>query len=426
MMKKILENDSPKGISMPEIESVLDETVKANENKKNILLIPPDSTRAQSGAGEIAAYLYTAFTARGANVKVMPALGTHMQMTEEELHDFFGTDIPMEAYVTHDYINGVTKIGEVPGEFISEISDGLISDKIDVEVNTSIVDDTYDAIFSIGQVVPHEVVGMANYSKNIFVGCGGNKMIGATHMLGAVYGMERVMGQDHSPVRKVLDYAEKNLIADVPLTYILTVCTATGEKVNIHGLYVGRERVLFEKAVAQSQKMNLTYVEHPPKKVVVYLDPSEFKTTWVGNKSIYRTRMAIADDGELVVIAPAVRQCGESKEPDRLIRKYGYVGRIKVLEMFKESQELNMAPSIAAHLIHGSSDGRFKITYCPGKMSREEVEDIGFSYMDIEEAKKKYNFDGLEDGWNDVNGEEVFYISNPAIGLWVDEARIKK
>ena len=424
-MNITLEN-SKQPLSDAELNRALDSVVASNSDKKNILLIPPDNTRSLSGAGYITPYLYNAFIAAGAKVKVMPALGTHMQMTEEELHAFFGTDIPMDAYLTHDYKNAVTKIGEVPGEYVSEISEGLIDDKIDVEVNTSIIDGTFDAIFSIGQVVPHEVVGMANYSKNIFVGCGGEKMIGATHMLGAVYGMERIMGQDFSPVRKVLDYSEQNLIADIPLTYILTVCTADGDTPLINGMYIGRERSLFEKAVALSQKMNLTYVEHAPKKVVVYLDPHEFKTTWVGNKSIYRTRMAIADEGELVVIAPGVRQCGESEATDKLIKKYGYVGRLKVLEMYNESDELHDNASIAAHLIHGSSDGRFSITYCPGGMGKEEVEAIGFNYMDTDEAKAKYNFDSLEDGWNVVNGEEVFFISNPAIGLWVDEARIKK
>lgn len=422
-MKIIVENDK-KALSDAEINKVLDDVVLANKGKKNILLVPPDNTRSLSGAGYITPYLYNAFTAQGADVKVMPALGTHMQMTQGEIHTFFGTSIPMDAYITHNYKTDVKSIGEVPASFVKEISEGLIDEKIDVEINTALTNKSFDAIFSIGQVVPHEVVGMANYSKNIFVGLGGEKMIGATHMLGAVYGMERIMGQDHSPVRKVFDYAEEKLISDMPLNYILTVCTAEGEKINIHGLYAGRERILFEKGVALSQKLNLTYVERAPKKVVVYLDEHEFKTTWVGNKSIYRTRMAIDDGGELVVIAPGVRQCGESPEPDRLIRKFGYVGRIKVLEMFKNNKELEDNPSIAAHLIHGSSDDRFKITYCAGKMSREEVEQIGFSYMDIEEAKSKYKFDSLKDGWNDVNGEEIFYISNPAIGLWVDEKRL--
>ncbi len=424
MIKIVLENKNPKGLEQHEIRDVLDETVIANSDKENILLIPPDATRSQSGAGDITAYLYDAFTSKGANVKVMPALGTHMQMTEDELHMFFGKNISMDAYITHDYKNDVVKIGEVPGEFISSISGGLIDEKMDAEVNKGIVDGSFDAIFSIGQVVPHEVVGMANYSKNIFVGCGGSAMIGASHMLGAVYGMERVMGQDHSPVRKVFDYAEEHFITEIPLTYILTVCTAQEEKVKIHGLYVGRERALFERAVFLSQQLNITYVDHAPKKVVVYLDPNEFKTTWVGNKSIYRTRMAIADGGELVVIAPAVRQCGETPEPDRIIRKFGYVGRINILDMYKYNEELRSSSSVAAHLIHGSSDGRFNITYCPGKMTRDEIESIGFSYMDIDEAKSKYDFYNLKDGWNKVNDEEIFYISNPAIGLWADKFRI--
>ena len=425
-MKLIVENNK-KPLTEGGINQALDRVVEANSDKKHVLLVPPDNTRSLSGAGYITPYLYKAFSKAGADVKVMPALGTHMQMTEEELHSFFGKDIPMDAYLTHDYKNGVKKIGEVPAKYISEISEGLMDEKIDAEVDTALLDGSFDAIFSIGQVVPHEVVGMANYSKNIFVGLGGEKMIGATHMLGAVYGMERIMGQDHSPVRKVFDYAEEHFIGGMPLTYILTVCTAEDEKINIHGLYIGRERSLFEKGVALSQELNLNYMERAPKKIVVHLDEHEFKTTWVGNKSIYRTRMAIDDGGELIVIAPGVRQCGESPEPDRLIRKYGYVGRIKVLDIYKDkSEELRANPSIAAHLIHGSSDGRFKITYCPGGMDKAQVESLGFSYMDIDEAKKKYKFDSLKYGWNDVNGEEIFFIPNPAIGLWVDGKRIKK
>ena len=38
------------------------------------------------------------------------------------------------------------------------------------------------------------------------------------------------------------------------------------------------------------------------KKAVVFLDPHEFHSTWLGNKSVYRTRMALADDAELIVI----------------------------------------------------------------------------------------------------------------------------
>ena len=276
----------------------------------------------------------------------------------------------------------------------------------------------YDLVISVGQVVPHEVVGMANYSKNIFVGCGGNSMINSSHMLGAFYGMERVMGKDHSPVRKVFDYAEQHFLGDVPLMYVLTVTTNVGEETLLHGLYIGRERSLFEQAVEHSRQKNLTFVEAPLKKVVVYLDPREFKSTWLGNKAIYRTRMAMADGGELIILAPAVKKFGEDAENDRLIRKYGYVGRENVLRLVDENEDLQQNLSVAAHLIHGSSDGRFNITYCTKLMGEDEVKGAAFKYMAYDEAAAIYDPAKLSDGFNTVNGEEIFYISNPALGLW--------
>lgn len=247
-------------------------------------------------------------------------------------------------------------------------------------------------------------------------------MINVSHMVGAFYGMERIMGRDHSPVRKIFDYAEEKFLADIPLIYVLTVTTAMGGNVTIHGLFIGRNRKLFEQAVALSQQKNLTFLDKPLKKVVVYLDEKEFKTTWLGNKAIYRTRMAIEDNGDLIVLAPGVRKFGEDNENDRLIRKYGYVGREKILKMVMENEDLQNNLSVAAHLIHGSSDGRFNITYAVKHLTKEEVEKAGFRYMPLEEALEKYDPKKLQDGMNVLeDGSEVFYISNPALGLWADK-----
>lgn len=307
---------------------------------------------------------------------------------------------------------------------MEEVSEGLVHDAIDVEVNKRILDRSYDLIISIGQVVPHEVVGMANYSKNVFVGCGGSNMINSSHMLGAFYGMERIMGKDHSPVRKVLDYAETHFIADLPLLYVLTVTTQQEGEVAVHGLFIGRERVVFEEAVKLSQQKNLIFMDKPLRKVVVFLDEREFKSTWLGNKSIYRTRMAIADGGELIVLAPGVRKFGEDDGNDVLIRKYGYIGRKNVLAACDRNKDLRDNLSVAAHLIHGSSDDRFSITYAVEKLSREEIEGAGFKYMDLKQAYEKYDPTRLKEGFNTLaDGEEIFYISNPALGLWADRSR---
>lgn len=415
MKKTYIIERSEQGLSEEELRAILEKSLDGKHPKK-VLLLPPDYTRLYSGAGMITRIYYDILS-EYAEVDVMPALGTHEAMTESEIRAFFGDKIPLDRVIVHNWRKDVVKLGEVPAEYVKEVSEGIVEQSIDVEVNRRLLDSSYDLIISAGQVVPHEVVGMANYSKNIFVGCGGSSMINASHMLGAFYGMERVMGRDGSPVRKVFDYAEENFIAGLPIMYVLTVTTNTGDKTNIHGIYIGRDRTLFEAAVEDSQRLNLNHVK-PLKKVVVYLDPREFKSTWLGNKAIYRTRMAIADGGELIILAPAVKKFGEDAENDRLIRKYGYVGRENILKLVKEHEDLRENMSVAAHLIHGSSDGRFSVTYCTKDLTEEEVRGAAFRYIPYDDAVKKYDPTKLKDGYCTVNGEEIYYISNPALGLW--------
>jgi len=160
-------------------------------------------------------------------------------------------------------------------------------------------------------------------------------------------------------------------------------------------------------------------LDAPLDKVVVYLDPEEYHSTWLGNKSIYRTRMAIADAGQLVVLAPGVRKFGEDNDIDLLIRRFGYKGTPETLAHLRDSRDLMRNLSAAAHLIHGSTEGRFNVTYCPGHLTQEEVEGVGYEYMDLTTATTRYNPDTMTDGFNEMSdGEHVFYISNPAVGLW--------
>lgn len=411
---------STDGLSENEIKEALTKSLEG-KNLRKVLLIPPDYTRMYSGAGMLTRIYYDLLEKSGAEIDVMPALGTHVPMTREECRAFFGENVPYEKLIPHNWRTDVEKVGVVPGEFVSEVSEGLVNTPIDVEVNKRLIHGGYDLIISMGQVVPHEVVGMANYSKNIFVGVGGVSMINSSHMLGAFYGLERMMGRDFSPVRRVFDYAEETFIKDLPLLYVLTVTTNTGEKTNIHGLYIGRDRKNFEEAVKDSQKYNMNFVDEPFRKAVVYLDPREFKSTWLGNKAVYRTRLAMADGGELTVLAPGVERFGEDEENDRLIRKYGYVGRENVLRLVDspECDDLRGNLSVAAHLIHGSSDGRFNITYCTEKVSEAEVRGVSFDWQSYAEAAKRYDPAKLTDGWNTApDGEEFYYISNPALGLW--------
>ena len=422
MKSVIVQNANGEPLDLKQIEETIDKTLQDKKLKK-VLIIPPDFTRFHSMAGMITEIYYNRLKDT-CEIDILPALGTNDAMTESECKEMFG-NVPYELLIEHDWENDVVKIGEVPASFVNEVSEGLLNESIPVEVNKLLLDDSYDLILSIGQVVPHEVVGMANYSKNIFVGCGGSKMINSSHMLGAYYGMERIMGRDFSPVRKVFDYAETNFIDKLPLMYFLTVTTAVGDDVDIHGVYAGRDREIFENAVALSQKMNLNYLDDAPDKMVVYLTDKEFKSTWLGNKAVYRTRMAIADGGELIILAPGVQKFGEDSRVDTLIRKYGYVGRKKTLELVKTNKDLSDNLSAAAHMIHGSSDGRFNITYAVKKMNQEEIEGVNFKYADYDETVLKYNPDKLTDGWNTVNGERIYFISNPALGLWAERKKFQ-
>lgn len=420
MMKELYYTEETNGLSPQQVDEAVDAMLTQWQGVKKVLIIPPDYTRCYSYAGELTRRIYKRLSST-AQVDVMPALGTHMPMSHEEIQSFFGGDVPEDHILVHHWQTDTISLGEVPAEECSRISDGLFNEPIEVELNHRLVDGGYDVIFSPGQVVPHEVVGMANYSKNIFVGVGGRGMINKSHMLSAICGMEKCLGVIDSPARQVYDYAQKHFLdGKLPLVYLQTVCTMKDDQVVLHGLYIGQSRTPFEKAAALAQKLNICHVERRAKKVVTYLEPTELKTTWVGNKGIYRTRMIVADGGELIVLAPGVKAFGENEEMDAMTRKFGYRGRDYVLDLYNKGAFEGRFMS-AAHLIQGSSDGRFTITYAtkPENLSREEIEGVGYQWADYNEISKRYDPATLQEGWNTLpDGEEIYFVGTPALGLW--------
>jgi len=409
-------------LSEKEIKEGLYSAFEKLGKKKKVLAIPPDFTRFHSRAGELTRYSYQYYKERMTDI--LPALGTHFAMTEKEIDEMFG-NVPKELFRVHCWKDDLVTLGEVPSGFINEVSEGKLNYTWPAQVNKLLVEGNFDLILSIGQVVPHEVIGMANYNKNIFVGTGGREGINKSHFLGAVYGMERIMGRADNAVRKVLNYASDNFAKHIPIVYIQTVIGKDDNgNLVMRGLYIGDDFECFRLAAELSLQVNFVMLEKPLKKVIVYLDQHEFKSTWLGNKSIYRTRMAIADNGELIVLAPGLREFGEDPDIDKLIRKYGYKTTPEILRFVDENDDLKNNLSAAAHLIHGSSENRFSITYCPGNISKEEIESVNFKYADLKIMTKKYNPENLKDGFNIMpDGEEIFYISNPALGLWAYKER---
>ena len=407
-----------------DLRSGLFEALEKLGPRKKVVAIPPDITRFYSKAGLVTEHAWEYFGDRLTDV--LPALGTHAAMTCGEISRMYGK-VPNSLFRVHDWRNDVVTLGKVPAAFVEEVSEGKVSYNWPAQVNRLLLEGGFDLILSPGQVVPHEVIGMANHNKNLFIGTGGPEGINKSHFLGAAYGMERIMGRADTPVRRVLNYASDHFASEMPVLYVLTVIgrDQSGELV-VRGLFIGDDEECFLKASKLSLEVNFEMLDLALPKVVVYLEPEEFKSTWLGNKSIYRTRMALADRGELVVLAPGLSSFGEDMEIDRLIRKYSYGTSPEILKAVEDNEELQNNLSAAAHLIHGSSEGRFEVTYCPGKLSREEIESVNYRYGDLAAMMERYAPEKLKEGYNTLaDGEEIYYISNPALGLWSWKEKFK-
>jgi len=372
-------------------------------------------------------------------IQILPALGTHAPMTETEIRRMYGDALAdlhdPSPFLVHDWRRDVVTIGEAPASMVREATRGLVDKPWPAQLNKvvwnkrrSLHDPSKQKhpslVLSIGQIVPHEVLGMSNFNKNLFVGTGGTEAINLSHFIGAVHGMERMMGRKDNPLRAILNFAsERFLERELDLWYILTVIGTdadTGKRV-IRGLYMGNDVQCYSAACDLSLKVNFTLLDKPVQRMVVFLDPEEFKSTWLGNKAIYRTRMAMADGGELIILAPGIHRFGEDDAVDALIRKYGYKGTSYTMQMMEEHDELKDNLSAVAHLIHGSTEGRFRVTYCPGHLTRQEVEAAGFQYADLEDGMmQRYNVETLRTGWNIDQDDEFYYVANPALGLWAD------
>lgn len=405
-----------------------------------VLVVPPDSTRIHSQAGLLTNLAYQFYGDRITDV--MPALGTHFAMDDELLTEMFG-DVPKSLIRVHRWRDDVITLGHVPADFVRDATCGLWSRPWPVQMNRLIAQGSHDLILSVGQVVPHEVIGMANYNKNLLIGTGGVSGINESHYISALWGVERILGQADNPLRRILNCAEQLFCRDLPIVYVLTVvgprsttapaggmhtasCGEVSDELVVRGMFIGDDPECFWLAAELALEVNFRYVDQPVSKMVAYLDPKEFHSTWLGNKAVYRTRMAIADGGELIVLAPGVRTFGEDPEIDRLIRKYGYRTSPEIKRAVEENADLAANLSAAAHLMHGSSEGRFQITYCPGHLTSAEIESVGYSFGDLAEHRSRYCPNSTADGWHKTNdGEQYYFVGRPAMGLWAHRSRLE-
>lgn len=424
--------NSEKILAKEELSSFIDEVANflacqgddSTVKNKSFLLLPPDISRLSSGAGDITRLLYSSALSSEIQ-KIIPATGTHVKMSDSDLEKMF-SGIPKKLFESHNWLGDLLYAGTIPENFIQEKTGitQLQGFSIPVTLNKEIFNDCYSTIISIGQVVPHEILGMANHNKNILIGLGGKDIINFSHYIGAIYGMEKLMGVGENPVRDILNYAEDNFLQQLNIFYILTVTgyeNSTGSrKHGIKGIFAGYGRECFKAACKAAETENIIRLSKKPLKIIVYLD-EKIQSTWVGNKAIYRSRLAIQDGGELLIIAPNVKMFGEDSTIDAMIKKYGYRGKEAIIKAVKENSDLRENLSAAAHLIHGSTEGRFTVTWAPGKLTEKEITGVGYSYADISSIPECYMPENLKPGFNRVNNEEVYYINDPGQGLWIEK-----
>lgn len=396
---------------------------RINRDLKRVLLLPPDLTRAHSGAGRITELLYIKLP--DAHVEVIPTLGQHIPHTEAENKWMFGS-IPEDHIFAHDWRNGCTRVGVIPAALVAETTAGVADWEIPVGLNSKLMNEPWDLIINIGHVVPHEVLGFANHNKNYYIGLGGKDTICASHIAAAVYGIERNLGCLITPLRACYNWSEDKHLAHLPDVYLQIVMRRDEhQKLVTSGIFVGDDLETYLEAARLSREQNIMIFDKPIRKIVAVMQADEFRATWVANKAVYRTRMAIADGGELLILAPGVERFGEQPEVDALIRKYGYRGTERTLALYKSEPDMQEIPHGVAHLIHGSSEGRFTITYAPGHLTQQEIEGVGYRYADLAAMQHRYDPAIMQEGWNVMpDGEDVFYISTPSAGLWATEAKL--
>ena len=416
-------------ITWDRLKTLMDQTVAEARRRicakpKRVLLLPPDITRAHSGVGRLTEMLYHAFAAE-ADVQVIPTLGQHVPHTAEDNRFMFGS-IPHEKIHAHDWRDGCVRIGEVSADFVKESCGGVADWPLPVWLNRSLLEEKWDLIINVGHVVPHEVLGFANHNKNYFIGLGGKDLICASHMMAATCGIENNLGNLITPVRACFNQAEDDLLGRLPDLYVQVVLARNANDQLVHtGVHVGDDLETYLAAARQSREENITIIDEPIQKMVCVMQADEFFSTWVANKAIYRTRMAMADGGELLIIAPGLKRFGEQPDVDAFIRKYGYVGTPRVMEQYRQHADMRDLAHASAHLIHGSSEGRFKITYAPGHLTKAEIEQVNFGYADLAATLARYQPETRKQGWNTTaDGERFYFIPTPSAGLWATKEKL--
>ncbi|HKS08553.1 MAG TPA: lactate racemase domain-containing protein [Pyrinomonadaceae bacterium] len=356
---------------------------------ERVLAIIPDKTRDDNT--DLLFPIATEFLAQCgvAAFDALVAQGTHPPMSREQKLAKIGATSFAGRLFDHrwDVPEELTTLGELSAETVRELTGGLIEHAVSVSINKLLAPGVYDVVVLFGATVPHEVAGFAGGAKYFFPGVAGPELTHTTHWLGALAGIENIIGEVETPTRKLIEAAADLIPARVISLNSVVSRDANGELVT-YALFTGDFREAFRRAAEVSRQVHIRYTDRKYQTVVALLDP-HYDEMWVGGKASYKLGAIIEDGGELIIYAPHLTKISETH--GALIERYGYAPLEVVRDMLGASAELRENLCIAAHLVHVSYAGRsdehgrvvprYRITMATG-LDEETCRRVNLGYLD--------------------------------------------
>ncbi len=392
---------SPEGdLSRSDLHAILEQSLLRVAPGARLLSIIPDKTRDDNTD---ILFPIAAEILQGRQISQFDALvaqGTHVPMTDEEKRSKIGANENSVPGLGHVYDHQwnvpeeLVTIGELSAARVTELTGGLITKAVPVNLNRRLGPGVYDTVLIFSATVPHEVAGFAGGAKYLFPGVAGPDLTHATHWLGALAGIENVIGRVETPTRHMIEAAADFVAAQI-ITLNSVITREEDNRLRTHALFAGDFRGAFRRAAEVSREVHIKYTGRKYQRVVALLD-EHYDELWVGGKASYKLGGIIEAGGELIIYAPHLRSISETH--GRLIEKYGYAPLDRVREMVALSTELQNNLAVAAHLAHVSYAGqrddsgrvvpRYRITMASA-LDEETCRRVHLGFMDHRKFRRE-------------------------------------
>ena len=392
---------SPEGdLSRTDLRAILEQSLLRVAPGARVLSIIPDKTR-DDNTDILFPIATEILQARQiSQFDALVAQGTHVPMTDEEKRSKIGANENSVPGLGHVYDHQwnvpeeLVTIGELSAARVTELTGGLITKAVPVNLNRRLGPGVYDTVLIFSATVPHEVAGFAGGAKYLFPGVAGPDLTHATHWLGALAGIENVIGRVETPTRHMIEAAADFVAAQI-ITLNSVITREEDNRLRTHALFAGDFRGAFRRAAEVSREIHIKYTGRKYQRVVALLD-EHYDELWVGGKASYKLGGIIEAGGELIIYAPHLRSISETH--GRLIEKYGYAPLDRVREMVALSTELQNNLAVAAHLAHVSYAGqrddsgrvvpRYRITMASA-LDEETCRRVHLGFMDHRKFRRE-------------------------------------